>query len=202
MYKMNRKKAIIVGSSGTIGKKVVELLSDKYEIITVNRHSGDYQVDMQDSNALEEMFKLIGKFDILIATSGYGKWGTLEEHTINDFHDGLNSKLMGQVNLVAIGRKYAASDACFVLTSGILAHTPTVGGISLSMINAGIEAFVRGAALELGEMRINAVSPSFAKETMEMMGMDSSTGVPAIDFAKLYLKAIEEEKTGTIYEIS
>ena len=30
-----------------------------------------------------------------------------DEHSIQDYHDGLNSKLMGQVNLVAIGRKYA-----------------------------------------------------------------------------------------------
>lgn len=198
---MTKKKVIVVGSTGVIGKKVVQLLEENYQVITVNRSSGDYRLDMQDANAVEEMFKSVGSFDALIATSGYGKWGSIDEHTIQDYHDGLNSKLMGQVNLVAIGRKYAAQGACFVLTSGILAHTPTIGGISLSMINSAVEAFVRGAALEIKDMRVDCVSPSFAKETMELMGMDSSTGVPAAEFAKLYIKAIEGKETGIIYEI-
>lgn len=198
---MTKKTVIVVGSTGVIGRKVVSLLEENYQVITVNRSSGDYRLDMQDADAVEKMFQSVGSFDALIATSGYGKWGSMEEHSIQDFHDGLNSKLMGQVNLVAIGRKYANEGACFVLTSGILAHTPTVGGISLSMINAAVEAFVKGSALEMDHARVNAVSPSFAKETMELMGMDSSTGIPAIEFAKLYIKAIEGNETGVIYEI-
>ncbi|MCL3780670.1 short chain dehydrogenase [Prolixibacteraceae bacterium JC049] len=193
------KKLVLVGSTGVIGVKVKELLSSEYEVITVNRTSGDYQLDMADASALENMFKEIGGFDALIATSGYGKRGSIDEHSIQDFHDGLNSKLMGQVNLVMIGRKYANPGASVALSSGILAQMPTVGGISLAMINAGIEAFNRNAALEMTDMTINVVSPSFAKETMELMGMDSSTGVPAIEFAKLYKQAIEEGKSGEVY---
>jgi hypothetical protein len=58
-----------------------------------------------------------------------------------------------------------------------------------------------GAALEMKNMAVNAVSPSFAKETMELMGLDSSTGVPAIEFARLYKRAVEEGSTGRIYRI-
>ncbi|MCT4613743.1 MAG: short chain dehydrogenase [Marinifilaceae bacterium] len=196
------KKLVLVGSTGVIGSKVVELMKADYEIVTVNRTSGDYQLDMSDANAVEEMFKKIGSFDALISTSGYGKWGSIDEHSIQDYHDGLNSKLMGQVNLVVIGRKYANEGASFAVSTGILAQYPVEGGISLGMINAGLEAFVRGASLEMKNMTINSVSPSFAKETMELMGMDSSTGVPAIEFAKLYKNAVEEGKSGDIYYAS
>jgi len=195
------KKVIVVGSTGVIGAKVIEVLGSDYEIITVNRSSGDFQLDMSDFKAVENMFEQIGGFDALIATSGYGKWGSIDEHSIQDFHDGLNSKLMGQVNLVMIGRKYANDGARFVVSSGILAQYPVEGGLSLGMINAGLEAFVRGAALEMKNMTINAVSPSFAKETMELMGIDSSTGVPAIEFANLYKMAIEQDKTGEVYTV-
>lgn len=196
------KKVILVGSTGVIGSKVQELLNEDYKIITVNRTSGDHQLDMSNAEAVEQMFKEIGSFDALIATSGYGKWGSIDDHTIQDFYDGLNSKLMGQVNLVMLGESYANPDASFVVSSGILAQYPVEGGLSLGMINAGLEAFVRGAALELKSVKINAVSPSFAKETMELMGMDSSTGIPAIEFAKLYKQAIEEGKSGEIYRIA
>ena len=195
------KKLIVVGSTGVIGKEVVELMKSQYQVIEVNRSSGDYKLDMSDTKAVESMFKEIGGFDAIIATSGYGKWGSIDEHTIQDFHDGLNSKLMGQVNLVMIGRKYANEGATFVVSSGILAQYPVEGGLSLGVINAGLEAFVRGAALEMKSMRVNAVSPSFARETMELMGMDSSTGVPAIEFAKLYKEAIEFSKTGEIFRV-
>lgn len=195
------KKLVLVGSTGVLGKEVKELLGPDYEIITVNRTSGDYQLNMSDVDAVEKMFKEIGGFDALISTSGYGKWGSIDEHSIQDFHDGLNSKLMGQVNLVMIGRKYANTGASFAVSTGILAQYPVEGGLSLGMINAGLEAFVRGAALEMKDMTINAVSPSFAKETMELMGMDSSTGVPAIEFAKLYKQAIESGKSGEIYRV-
>jgi NAD(P)-dependent dehydrogenase (short-subunit alcohol dehydrogenase family) len=195
------EKLIVVGSTGVIGKEVVELMKSQYQVIEVNRSSGDYKLDMSDTKAVESMFKEIGGFDAIIATSGYGKWGSIDEHTIQDFHDGLNSKLMGQVNLVMIGRKYANEGATFVVSSGILAQYPVEGGLSLGVINAGLEAFVRGAALEMKSMRVNAVSPSFAKETMELMGMDSSTGVPAIEFAKLYKEAIESGKTGEIFRV-
>ena len=196
------KKAIIVGSTGVIGSKVKEILEGQYEVVTVNRNSGDYKLDMADSTAVENMFREVGGFDAIITTSGYGKWGRIDEHSIQDFHDGLNSKLMGQVNMVMIGRKYANTGASFAVSTGILAQHPVEGGLSLGMINAGLEAFVRGAALEMKDMTINAISPSFAKETMELMGMDSSAGVPAIEFAKLYKQAIEEGKSGEIYYAS
>ena len=193
------KKLIIVGSTGTIGKKILELLKNDYEVIEVNRSSGDHQLDMQDGDAVEKMFKSIGGFDALISASGYGKWASMDELSLQDYHDGLNSKLMGQVNLVLLGRKYANEGAIFILTSGILAHQPVIGSSSLSMINAGIEAFAAAAALELEDKRINIVSPSFAKETMEAMGMDSSTGTPAIEIAKLYRQALEEGKSSKVY---
>lgn len=195
------KKVIIVGSTGVIGSKVEETLKNEYKIITINRTSGDYQLDMSNPKDVEATFEKIGNFDALIATSGYGKWGSIDDHSIQDFHDGLNSKLMGQINLVMIGKKFANNDATFVLSSGILAQQPMVGGLSLGIINSGVEAFVRGAALEGKNFKINAVSPSFAKETMEQMGIDSTYGVPALEFAKLYKLAIEEGKTGQIYQV-
>ncbi len=193
------KKVVLVGSTGVIGSKVEKVLRDNYEIVTINRSSGDYKMDMADAKAVDETLSKIGGFDALIATSGYGKWGSLDEHSVQDFHDGLQSKLMGQVNLVMIGRKYANPGASFVLSSGILAQHPIEGGLSYGVINAGLEAFVRGVAFEAKDIKINAVSPSFAKETMEQMGMDSGSGIPAIEFAMLYKQAIEEGKSGEIY---
>lgn len=65
------------------------------------------------------------------------------------------------------------------------------------MVNAGLEGFVRAAALEMpNNIRVNVVSPSFVKETMVAMGMDSTHGISAADTAKVYQASITIEESG------
>lgn len=69
-------------------------------------------------------------------------------------------------------------------------------------MNAGLESFAASAALETGEeLRVNAVSPRFVKETMEAMGMDSSTGISAVDTAKAYRHALESTDSGQTLDV-
>jgi hypothetical protein len=56
--------------------------------------------------------------------------------------------------------------------------------------------------LELGSsLRINTVSPLFVKETMEIMGMDSSEGISAADTAKAYRYALESNDSGKALDV-
>ncbi len=122
--------------------------------------------------------------------------------TDDDYRLALDNKLMGQVNLVRIGRDHIRDNGAFTLTSGMLAQTPMPGGASISMVNAGIEGFVRAAALELPRgIRVNAVSPVFVKETMEAMGMDSTHGMPADQTALTYKESVEGQRTGEVLDI-
>jgi NAD(P)-dependent dehydrogenase (short-subunit alcohol dehydrogenase family) len=53
------------------------------------------------------------------------------------------------------------------VTSGVLARQPMPGGAAISMVNAGLEGFVRGAAAEAPRgVRVNAVSPPWVTETL------------------------------------
>ncbi|BDD01087.1 short chain dehydrogenase [Persicobacter psychrovividus] len=195
-------KVILVGSTGTLGKKVLQQLeSAGHRVLTVNRSSGDAQLDMQSAEAVEAFFKKVGAFDALIATSGTAKWGNIGALSGQDYMLGLQSKLMGQVNLVHIGRKYAAEKAVFVLTSGVLAQYPMEGSSSLTMINSAIEGYARAVSLELDQQKIQVVSPGWVKETMEMMGMDSSEGTAASEVATYYLKALTVEESGTVLQV-
>jgi NAD(P)-dependent dehydrogenase (short-subunit alcohol dehydrogenase family) len=60
------------------------------------------------------------------------------------------------------------------------------------MVNAGLEGFVRAAALEMPRrIRINAVSPPWVKETLMKLGMDAVSGLPSAEVAHAYLAAVE-----------
>lgn len=80
-------------------------------------------------------------------------------------------------------------------------RVPIVGTTSISMVNAAIEGFVRAAALELPRgLRINAVSPQWTIETLELFGMDTSWGVPAERVALGYVESVEGTMSGTVID--
>jgi len=159
-------KIIIVGATGTIGKHVTAALQKDHEIIQVGSKSGDVQLDITSPDAIKLFFEKIGSFDALISATGDGHFGPLGSMTDADFRKGINSKLMGQVNLVLQGQHHINPKGSFTLTSGILSEDPVVYGAGLSVVNAALDGFVRGAAIELDNgVRINAVSPGVVEDS-------------------------------------
>jgi NAD(P)-dependent dehydrogenase (short-subunit alcohol dehydrogenase family) len=159
-------KIIIVGASGTIGKKVTKALSvEGNEIVTAGSKSGDVQVDISSTESIQAFYKKIGAFDALVSVTGSAHFGPLATMTAKDFDTGLQNKLLGQVNLVLIGQHYINPKGSFTLTSGILSDDPIVLGANLSTVNGGINAFAKAAAIELENgVRINAISAGVVED--------------------------------------
>lgn len=192
-------KILVIGATGTIGSAVVKALGDKHDVIPASRHS-DVSVDLSSPDSIASMYKSLPKLDAVISTSGDAKFGPLDDLSDEDFTLGLNNKLMGQVNLVRLGRDYLNDGGSFTLTSGILAIHPHAASVMLTMINSGVEGFVRSAAIGLsGRQRLNAVSPPMVKETAEKLGWGRD-GVPAAEVALGYVKAVEGVMNGRVIE--
>ena len=192
-------RVIVVGATGTIGKSVVKLLAQEHDVVKVAFKSGDFRVDMSQKESIEKLFKEVGSFDALVSAAGIARFGPLAELNDEDFQLGLTGKLMGQVNLVRVGLDYINSNGSFTLTSGVLSQQPMPGSSSISMVNAGIEGFVRAAALEMQRgIRINVVSPPWVKETLEALGMDTSSGMPAERVAQAYRASISGTRSGNV----
>ncbi|MFT3980858.1 MAG: short chain dehydrogenase [Ferruginibacter sp.] len=196
-------KIIIVGATGTIGKHVVKVLQKDHEIVQAGSTSGDIQVNMENPASIEKMYEAIGPFDALVCTAGNGYFGPLETMKDEDFRKTVDSKLMGQVNLVLIGQHYINPSGSFTLTSGSVAHDPVLQTASLSSINAAIEGFARGAAIELkNAVRINVVSPTVVEESPDYFPFFPGTvpvGMPAV--ANAYKKSVLGAQTGQVYKI-
>jgi len=194
-------RVVIIGATGTIGKAVVQALSERHEVLQVAHASGDYRVDIASKESVKKLFELIGPFDALVSAAGQAKFGRLETLTDEDFHLSLSNKLMGQANLVRTGMLYIRDNGSITLTSGLAAREPTEGSAAVSLVNAAIEGFVRAAALEMPRgIRINAVSPPWVSETLAAMGKDSSTGMPAAKVAAAYVKSVEGGGNGIIID--
>ena len=197
-------KILIIGGTGTIGKKVSIHLAKKHEIVIAGRNSGDVNVDIADSKSIEAMYESIGKVDAIVCIAGEAKWAALDSMTEEDFYIGLKSKLMGQVNLVRIGQKYLNTGGSFTLSTGILADDPVVGTTSPAMVNGGIHSFVKAASLELGNsVRINVVSSGLVEDAVEKYEayFPGHNAIPMDKVINAYVKSIEGQGNGNIITI-
>ncbi|MBC3952535.1 short chain dehydrogenase [Pseudomonas folii] len=197
-------KIVLIGASGTIGSAVAQELAQRHEIVRAGRNSGEEQVDISDSASIRKLFERIGRFDAVVCAAGNVKFAPLAEMTESDFALGLQDKLMGQVNLLLIGREFANDGASFTFTTGVLSHDPIRAGASASLVNGAIDAFVRAAAIELPRgMRVNSVSPNVLIEAMDSYApyFRGFKPVAAADVALAYAKSVEGLQTGQTYHV-
>ncbi|APX99426.1 short chain dehydrogenase [Lacinutrix venerupis] len=197
-------KILIIGGNGTIGKKVTERVSVKHEVIVAGRNSGDVNVDFSESKSIKSMFETIGKLDAIVAIAGDAKWDKFNNLSEEDFYIGIKSKLMGQVNVVRIGKEFLNHNGSITLSTGILADDPVDMTTSAAMVNGGIHSFVKAVALELENgIRINAVSSDLVEDAYEKY-KDYFPGNTPVSMDKIvdgYVKSIEGKITGRILRI-
>jgi NAD(P)-dependent dehydrogenase (short-subunit alcohol dehydrogenase family) len=198
-------KILLVGGTGTIGKRIYWRLQKQHEIITAGTKSGDVQVDMTSVSSIEEMFKKVGKVDALVVAAGGGPMAPFKDLTEEQFYEGIRNKMMGQINLALIGQKYINAGGSITLTSGILSEDPIAMGTILSTLNGAVNGFVVGAAGELLQqgIRINVVSPGIVEDSMEAIGayFPGHNPVPMERVVNGYVKSIEGVRTGEIINV-
>lgn len=197
-------KIIIVGATGTIGKVLTAELRKRHEIIAAASKSGDVKVDIESTTSIREMYAKVGKFDALVSTTGKAAFAPLDKLTEEDFYKGIKSKMMGQINLVMIGKEFINDGGSFTLTSGVLANDPIKSGTGLSFVNGALNSFAISAAIELTRgIRINVVSPGLVQDSYASLGsyFPGHEPVPMNRVVTGYLKAIEGFGTGKVIEI-
>jgi NAD(P)-dependent dehydrogenase (short-subunit alcohol dehydrogenase family) len=193
-------KIVVIGATGTIGAAVVRALAPRHEVIGASRHS-DPGVDILDGKSIARLFEHVAAIDAVISCAGGGAWKPLAQLTDEDFAHTLRDKLMGQVNVVRAALGKVRDRGAIVVTTGVLAHKPMPNSAAVSLVNAGLEGFVRAAALEAPRgIRVNAVSPPWVTETLAKLGMDTKIGLPADVVATAYVAAVEGTQHGAVIE--
>jgi NAD(P)-dependent dehydrogenase (short-subunit alcohol dehydrogenase family) len=197
-------KIVVVGGNGTIGKAVCSRLREKHEVIVAGRTSGDIEVDITNVKSIKSMFEKLGKTDAIVSCAGATKWVTFEAMTEEDFYIGIRSKMMGQINLVRVGKEYITENGSFTLTSGILAEDPVYMSTNAATVNGAIHGFVLAVSQELTNgLRINAVAPGLVEDSADKLA-DSFPGHTPVSMAKVangYLRSVEGKRTGEIIRI-
>ena len=196
-------RILVIGANGTIGRAVVTALSAGNEIISASLRSSTVKVDLADPESIRRMYRSLEKLHAVVCAAGQAKFAPLAQLGDADFRFCLDNKLMGQVNVVRFGFDHMEDGGSFTLTTGILAQAPMPGSAAISLVNAGLEGFVRAAALEAPRnVRVNAVSPPWVTETLQALKMDVSQGLPAAVVARAYVRSVTGNDTGSTLQPS
>lgn len=194
------KKIIVIGATGTIGQAICEELAQDCQLIKVGNTSGEYTIDIASTDSIIRLYKKFNDVDAVICAAARDVvFSPLIEMRKEDYVKSLQSKQLGQIDLVIQGLKLLKKDVSFTLTTGLLNCDPIAAGSAAAMVNGAIEGFVRAAAIDMPEkQRINVVSPGLLLESVEKY-RDFFPGyvpVPAANVALAYRKSVMGHQTG------
>ncbi len=99
-------------------------------MVSAGRTSGAVRLDITVRESIRSTFEQCGSVDAVISATGKVKFAPFEDMRAADYEIGLEDKLMGQVDLVLIGRD--SSRRWLVHAhSGVLDRDPSSGHVSL-----------------------------------------------------------------------
>ena len=194
---------LLIGGRGTIGKKIAAALG-QHDLIIAGRSGGDATVDITSGASIQKLFQRLPELDAVVCTAGTGYYGDFQTMTEEHLLPGIKGKLLGQINLVLIGKDYLREGGSFTLTSGVASEMPARNGTTVAMINGAINSFVLGAAQELKQdKRINAVSPGLVEDSLERYGalFPGYDAVPMTRVVNAYLRSILGALNGEIIKV-
>ena len=197
-------RILIIGGQGTIGGKLTEYFGKNHEVIIAGRSGGTIQMDIADPQSIKRGLEGAGKVDAIICAAGEARWAPFDDLEEEDFYIGIRSKLMGQVNLVRLGKEYVNEGGSITLTTGILADDPVAMTASAAMVNGAIHSFVMAVVLDIKEpIRINAVSSGLVEDAVDKY-RDYFPGHHPIPMDKMlrgYIRSVEGRTSGEIIRI-
>lgn len=196
-------RVLVVGATGEIGRAVVAALAERGdEVVEASFGRAAIRVDISEPDSIRAMYDAAGRVDAVVSAAGNtARRRPLAELDDEDFAYSIRHKLMGQANLVRVGLDRVADGGSFTLTTGVLGRRPMPGSAALSLVNLGLEGFVRAAALEMPRaIRLNVVSPPWLDETLAALGMSGVPGLPAATVAKTYVAAVHGAMHGEVLE--
>ncbi|RKF21763.1 SDR family oxidoreductase [Altericroceibacterium spongiae] len=174
---LSGKRIVIIGGSSGIGRAVASAaLEEGAELFIGSSQADKVQqacqalgesasgaaIDVKQESSIANFFAQTGPFDHLVYTAG--DWGSrdpkkITEVDITDFDNLLSVRFTGALLAVKHGFPQIREGGSITLTGGMVAHRPRKGAPLTTAMAGAIEHLVRGLAVDLGPVRVNAVCP-------------------------------------------
>jgi NAD(P)-dependent dehydrogenase (short-subunit alcohol dehydrogenase family) len=166
------KTVLVVGRGSGLAGAIVDLLLDNgAKLIAAGRnvdaltevYAGtgvDVQsVDLTDDASIQALAARIGNIDHVVSTASARARGTIDELEREKILLSLDTKVIGPLMLAKYLRPKINPGGSIVLFSGHFAFRIKVGTLGVAITNGAADTLTRSLAVELGPIRVNAISP-------------------------------------------
>jgi NAD(P)-dependent dehydrogenase (short-subunit alcohol dehydrogenase family) len=179
MISLSGSRVLVIGGSGGIGLATARLAAELGAHVTVASRSPDRVaaavagigptaqgrvVDVTSDESVQALFEDKTQWDHVIVTGSQVTIQPVRQLPLDTARAAFDSKFWGFYR-VAKFANITAGGSLSVLT-GFLGTRPAAGRALMGAINASLDNLVKGLALELKPVRVNAVSPGMTNSTM------------------------------------
>lgn len=158
------KRVLVVGGTSGIGAAVVQaaaangaLVSSASRRSAVPGFADHLSLDISNETQVAEAFVGLAPFDHLVVSAGGATPAPFRGQGTARAVAGFETKFWGAWRVAALAPLTEHASITFI--SGVFAERPAAAQVAASCANAALEALARALAVELGPIRVNAVSP-------------------------------------------
>lgn len=199
-------RALVVGGGNLGGALRKKLETRGVQVQTASRSSQEVKLDLSSRSSVLSLDEQLGPaaIDHVIVCCGSSTFGSLENFDHASWEQSVSGKLLSVSQFViALVKelKFLKNEGSITITTGQAADTINRAWPGIAVNNAGLNAFVRNAGLDLPRgIRLNACSPCLVTETAEKAGLPTESTVKADDAADVYMELVFGSGTAEVRE--
>jgi len=188
---MNRTVLIIGGGSGvglgvarvclSRGARVVlagrtpAKLERALAALQVGERARAVAADVSREADVVGLFEQAADVEHVVVTAAELAYQPIRDFDVEAARRATDSKLLGALLVAKHAARRLRAGGSVTFTSGVASDRPLVRGAWVAALNGGLNSFVRGAALELAPIRVNALSPGWVdSELWDAVGVDKA----------------------------
>lgn len=172
MAELAGKRVLIVGGTSGIGAALAtRCAADGASVITASRRAEGHRdalthhrLDVTDEAAVGKFLAAEQPFDHVAISAGGARAEPFRQSSTSNAMRAFDAKFWGAWRVAALAPLTDTASITFV--SGVFAERPSPGNVAATCVNAALEALARGLAVEMGPVRVNAVSPGLVDTPM------------------------------------
>ena len=155
------KRVFITGGNGDIGSSIVEVFKNNgYEVVSPNSK----ELDLKDSNLINEYFNYNNNFDIFIHCAGINNPSFIEDLDFNNIKETMQINTFSFYEILKKLLPYQKNNGGHILAvSSLYGQISRAGRTAYTMSKHALIGLIKTAAIELGRynIKVNAISPGF-----------------------------------------
>jgi NAD(P)-dependent dehydrogenase (short-subunit alcohol dehydrogenase family) len=143
------------GASVVVAGRDRAALADAYHDAGITAES----VDLIDEQSIAALAERVGEVDHVVSTASARARGALGDLAHDTVLRSFDTKVVGPVMLAKHFASRVRPGGSLLLFSGSTAIKPIPGWLAVAATNGAVDVIVRGLAVELAPVRVNAISP-------------------------------------------